>query len=73
MKEDVNKGEWDFTLTLASLAGHFRWPGTMSRAGAAEVRSGTSSNIYGLPGNSPQQQAEADKGTRMATQACGDL
>ena len=26
-------------------------------------------NIYGLPGNSPQQQAEADKGTRMATQA----
>ena len=26
-------------------------------------------NIHGLPGNTPAQQAEADKGTRMATQA----
>ena len=29
-------------------------------------------NIYGYQGNTPQQQAEADKGTRMAVQA-GDI
>ena len=67
MKEDVNKGEWDFTHAgfpcgSFSMARHNDVPGQPK-----PVRN--KSNIYGLPGNSPQQQAEADKGTRMATQA----
>ena len=67
MKEDVSKGEWDYTHAgfpcgSFSMARHNVTPGQ-----PGPVRDKL--NIYGLPGNSPQQQAEADKGTRMATQA----
>eukprot|EP00435_Cladocopium_sp_Y103_P052211 s157_g16.t1 len=67
MKQDVARGEWDFThsgfpCSSFSMAQHHEVPGQ-----PGPVRS--KSSIYGLVGNSRSQQMEADKGTRMATQS----
>ena len=67
MMQDVGRGEWDyihsgFPCGSFSMARHHQVAGQ-----PGPVRD--KSHIYGLPTNDERQQAEADRGTRMAVQS----
>ena len=65
--KSVTEGEWDgyHSGFPCSSFSRVRWRD--SPGGAHPVRS--ADHIYGLPGNTPSQQKEADEGTLMATRS----
>lgn len=65
--KSVTEGEWDgfHSGFPCSSFSRVRWRD--SPGGAHPVRS--ADHIYGLPGNTPNQQKEADEGTLMATRS----
>ena len=65
--KSVTEGEWDGYHSGFPCASFSRVRWRDSPGGAHPVRS--AAHIYGLPGNTPSQQREADEGTLMATRS----
>ena len=63
----VDEGEWDGIHSGFPCSSFSRVRWRDATGGAPPVRS--KDHIYGLPGNSPQQQVEADRGTLMASRS----
>lgn len=63
--QSMEKGEWDGFHSGFPCRGFSRVRWRETEGGLPPVRS--AAHIYGLPGNTRQQQKEADDGTLMAT------
>lgn len=63
--QSIEKGEWDGFHSGFPCGGFSRVRWRETEGGPPPVRS--AAHIYGLPGNTRQQQKEADDGTLMAT------
>ena len=67
IERSIDEREWDGFHSGFPCASFSRVRWRDSPGGKLPVRS--ADHIYGLPGNSPQQQREADEGTLMATRS----